>query len=66
MLALATALRSNFDGNALAIELAATRAPPLSVAVLRQRPGERLLVLHSRGATRPDAQRAMLRRIGQF
>ena len=34
--------------------------------MLRQRPGERLLVLHSRGATRPDAQRAMLRRIGQF
>ena len=59
VLSLAIALCRSLDGNALAIELAAARAPQLGVAALQQRLGERLRVLHSPGAARPARQQSL-------
>ena len=56
--AVAIALRS-LDSNALAIELAAARAPRLGLSALQQRVFERLGVLHSPGAARPARQQSL-------
>ena len=63
MLPLAIALRISLDGNALAIELAAERAPRLGLSALQQRVFERLHerlgVLRSPGAARPARQQSL-------